>query len=160
MIRGMGGVLRSLPSVALLGVLLNLQPAHATLVHDCYVNFGDWPWFSPKTVVPVYMNNSGTTSFVSAIGTTQFEAEAVIRRALYLWNEQGGSSVKLRYMGPTSSSTVNGALTIVGDNESSGERTALPVSPTTAFIGSGTIGNGAGLLSTNTALPGSRIRGC
>ncbi len=131
--------------------------AHATLTHTCYVpgHFGE-AWFQPESLnkgitVPVYVstaycdNGQGTLvnfSPMNATGLSLTDLAGGVARALNVWNEEGGSGLKLRYMGTINSCLVSGAVLITGRTDKcvAGAAAAFPnIHPTTHLYLNGTI---------------------
>jgi hypothetical protein len=103
-----------------LTLLISYSNAWALLPNYCYVYQNSHPWFDPTNVVYVYINNSGSNNLFTATGMTQWDAEVALKRALYIWNEQAGASIKLRYVGTTPNTTVTGGIVVVGNSTACG----------------------------------------
>jgi hypothetical protein len=73
----------------------------------------------PGTVVDVWYVNTTIGgvdySALDATGMSDWDLSMGIKRALAVWNEQSGASIKLRYRGATSSTSINGAILIFGE---------------------------------------------
>lgn len=106
--------------VVLATLVLQQQEANATLSKLCWIDKDSAPWFPSKSTVPIWVNNSGSSSLLAATGMDTGALNAAVKRALYIWNEQSGSALNLRYMGMTSQTAITGAVVIAGDSTSCG----------------------------------------
>jgi hypothetical protein len=103
--------------MAFLGLFLGeTRTASATLPLYCYADKETHPWFSPQQVVPIYMNTVGANSAPTATSISSTNLADALKRAIYIWNEQAGASIKLRYMGATSSTAISNAVVVVGNS--------------------------------------------
>jgi hypothetical protein len=102
-------------ATAIASVCLPAVPAHATVGNVCHLG-GDpnIPWFAPKTTVDVWWttNPSLNPLFALPLGQTQFHN--ALSKAIAIWNEEGGTSLKLRNRGPTPATSVDNAVVITG----------------------------------------------
>ncbi len=79
----------------------------------------NYPWFAPKTIVPIYTDSYPGLEPWAMAQVTQSTFETQLARALSIMNEQLGSSVELRYMGAISapSEFYTGAVLIYGNSD-------------------------------------------
>jgi hypothetical protein len=95
--------------------LLAARPAHATLTNTCHLT-GDpnVMWFAPKTTVDVWVTTAVGFNPMVATGLSQTQFTNAVSKSLNIWNEEGGTSLKLRFRGLTTALSVNKAVVITG----------------------------------------------
>jgi hypothetical protein len=75
---------------------------------------------SPGSVIDVWYTtaNIGGVDYnpLDSIFLSDWDFSMGIKRAIEIWNEQGGSKIKLRYRGSTSSTSITGAIMLSGDS--------------------------------------------
>lgn len=105
-----------LPTIAL-ACLLYSPPAGAALGDVCHAwTNAEMPWFQGPGILPVYVSNSASNNLNTALGLGTWDTDIAVQRALAIWNEEAGTSIKLKYMGQTSATSNRGAITIYGDS--------------------------------------------
>jgi hypothetical protein len=114
------GFKRAVQVAAALLLCLGTKNADADLTHSCRVDGQTVPWLSTATPTNVWINNIGSTNFFGALQISQWDGEMAVRRAIAILNEHAGTHAKLQYAGTTSSTTIQGAITIIGNFTSCG----------------------------------------
>jgi hypothetical protein len=102
-------------AMAAAGCLFLARPALATLVNTCHFS-GDpsIPWFAPKSTVDVWVTTAAGFNPMTATGLSQAQFTNAVSQSLNIWNEEGGTSLKLRFRGITSALSVSKAVVITG----------------------------------------------
>jgi hypothetical protein len=144
------------------GTLAFLTPAHALIPGKCYIVPQITPWFTPKTTVDVWLHKPSaggdqSLSPFAATGFTEAQFFIAISRALAIWNEDGGTSLKLRYRGTTSAISVNGAVVITGRSDvcTNGLAYAYPNAPNVYLNGTIELRKYASGISNCSTMPPS-----
>ncbi|MBL0220891.1 MAG: hypothetical protein IPQ07_44350 [Myxococcales bacterium] len=104
-------------AVAFILCVLTVQPASALLLNTCKL-FNNGTWFPAKARVDVWITNVNSADPLLATNLSQADFGTAVTRALYIWNESGGTNIKLRYRGVTSLLAIDGAVVISGDRTS------------------------------------------
>lgn len=91
------------------------RPAHAVLGKTCHLG-GDpnVPWFNPRTTVDVWVTTNAALNPMTATGQPQVQFENAVRKSVNILNEEGGTSLKLRYRGTTTSTVITNAVVVTG----------------------------------------------
>ena len=102
-------------AVAAAACLAHARPAGAVLTNTChFAGSPSVPWFDAKTTVDFWITTNTDFDPIAATGLSQSAFTNGLAQALNIWNEESGSTLKLRYRGFTSAISVSKAVVITG----------------------------------------------
>jgi hypothetical protein len=100
-------------------------------------------WFASGATVNVYYTSqhtvfNGTVYVTPMLATGLSEAQIAdgLQRAIAIWNEEGGSSIRLKYAGPTTNHIIGQSVVVVGNDFDCQEGLARATPRTSAVNGS------------------------
>ena len=111
--------------LATVAVLQLSSYSHAAVQHSCRQDFvtshPNGAYVAPGATVDVWLTTYAPYSIQTASGLSSNDLWDSTKRALQIWNEQSGGKTKLRFRGYTGSTYINGAVVILGNNQTCGQ---------------------------------------